>query len=84
MLPIFCSIFELYFRNGISNDEVLGYMCFILEIIDIEDIVFLDERLARGLVNIVTMDDASIQDRVSETCLQIFHRQAWKDGRLII
>jgi len=84
MLPIFCSILELYFRNGISNDEVLVYLCFILEIMDIEDIVFLDERLARGLVNIVTMDISFYS--VTGLCLQIFRGQAWKDekARLVL
>lgn len=76
MVPIICSILE---KDGISGGEAAMHVLLILGILNDENIIFLDERLTRVLVDILTNDTSS---ELSEMCLELLHGQA-EDGKLI-
>jgi len=75
MLPILCSILELYSQNGISNDQAVMNMLDILNLLDEENIVFLDERSTRVLVDIMT-SEISVDNIPSMMCISAIRGQA--------
>jgi len=78
MLPILCSILE---QDGFSNGQAAVNVLITLDMFDKQNIIFLNERLTRFLVDIYTSDGCF--DELATRCLHIFLGQA-KDGRLII
>lgn len=76
-VPIICSILEI---DGTRDGEAAMHALLILGILNDASIVFLDERLTKILIDILT-SDASCE--LSEMCLELLHGQA-EDGILII
>ncbi|KYM97891.1 Rap1 GTPase-GDP dissociation stimulator 1-B [Cyphomyrmex costatus] len=70
MVPIICSILE---EDGINGDESAVQVLLILGILNDVNIIFLDERLTRVLVDILASETSS---ELSEMCLDILHGQA--------
>lgn len=70
MVPIICSILE---EDGINGDESAVQVLLTLGILNDVNIIFLDEKLTRVLVDILTSDTSS---ELSEMCLEILHGQA--------
>ncbi|XP_018364386.1 PREDICTED: rap1 GTPase-GDP dissociation stimulator 1-B [Trachymyrmex cornetzi] len=70
MVPIICSILE---EDGINGDESAVQVLLTLGILNDVNIVFLNERLTRVLVDILASDTSS---ELSEMCLEILHGQA--------
>ncbi|XP_011694899.1 PREDICTED: rap1 GTPase-GDP dissociation stimulator 1 [Wasmannia auropunctata] len=70
MVPIICSVLE---EDGITGGEAAVHVLLILGILNDDNIIFLDERLTRILVDILTSDTSS---ELSEMCLELLHGQA--------
>ncbi|XP_018339377.1 PREDICTED: rap1 GTPase-GDP dissociation stimulator 1 [Trachymyrmex septentrionalis] len=70
MVPIICSILE---EDGINGDESAVQVLLTLGILNDVNIIFLNERLTRVLVDILASDTSS---ELSEMCLEILHGQA--------
>lgn len=70
MVPIICSILE---EDGINGGEAAVHVLLTLGILNDENIIFLDERLTRILVDILANDTSS---ELSEMCLELLHGQA--------
>ncbi|XP_071645531.1 GTPase-GDP dissociation stimulator vimar [Temnothorax longispinosus] len=70
MVPIVCSVLE---EDGISGGEAAMHVLLTLGILNDENIIFLDERLTRVLVDILANDTSS---ELSEMCLELLHGQA--------
>nr|XP_034184721.1 rap1 GTPase-GDP dissociation stimulator 1-B isoform X1 [Osmia lignaria] len=70
IVPIICSILEI---DGTTGGEAAMHALLILGISNDANIVFLDERLTRILVDILGTDASS---ELSEMCLELFHGQA--------
>lgn len=70
MVPIICSILE---EDGINGDESAVQVLLTLGILNDVNIIFLNERLTRVLVDILANDTSS---ELSEMCLEILHGQA--------
>ncbi|XP_011883269.1 PREDICTED: rap1 GTPase-GDP dissociation stimulator 1 [Vollenhovia emeryi] len=70
MVPIICSVLE---KDGISGGEAAMHVLLTLGILNDENIIFLDERLTRVLVDILANDTSS---ELSEMCLELLHGQA--------
>jgi len=77
MVPIICSILE---EDGINGDESAVQVLLTLGILNDVNIIFLNERLTRILVDILASDTSS---ELSEMCLEILHGQA-EDGKTVI
>lgn len=73
MIPVICSVLE---KDGISGGEAAVHVLLTLGILNDENIIFLDERLMRVLINIL-INDTSFE--LSEMCLELLHGQA-EDG----
>ncbi|XP_012214693.1 GTPase-GDP dissociation stimulator vimar isoform X2 [Linepithema humile] len=69
-VPIICSVLE---EDGTSGGEAAMHALFILGILNDANIVFLDERLTKVLINILISDTSS---ELSEMCLELLHGQA--------
>ncbi|KYM92543.1 Rap1 GTPase-GDP dissociation stimulator 1-B [Atta colombica] len=70
MVPIICSILE---EDGINGDESAVQVLLTLGILNDVNIIFLNERLTRILVDTLASDTSS---ELSEMCLEILHGQA--------
>ncbi|XP_076756858.1 visceral mesodermal armadillo-repeats [Xylocopa sonorina] len=70
IVPIICSILEI---DGITGGEAAMHSLLILGILNDANIIFLDERLTKILINILTTDTSS---ELSEMCLELLHGQA--------
>ncbi|XP_012135556.1 visceral mesodermal armadillo-repeats isoform X2 [Megachile rotundata] len=70
VVPIICRILEI---DGTTGGEAAMHALLILWILNDANIVFLDERLTKILVNILENDASS---KFSEMCLELFHGQA--------
>lgn len=77
IVPTICSILE---EDGTSGSEVAVHALLILSLLNDANIIFLDERLTRVLVNILISDTSS---ELCEMCLELLHGQA-EDGKLMI
>lgn len=76
-VPTICSVLE---EDGTSGGEAAMHALFILGILNDADIVFLDERLTKVLIDILISETSS---ELSEMCLELLHGQA-ENGKLII
>lgn len=72
-MPVICSILEL---DGSKGGEAAMHSLLILGILNDANIIFLDERLTKILVDILQTDTSS---ELSEMCLELLHGQA-EDG----
>ncbi|KOC69210.1 Rap1 GTPase-GDP dissociation stimulator 1-B [Habropoda laboriosa] len=70
MVPIICTILE---TDGTAGGEAAMHALSILRILDDDSAVFLDERLTKILVNILTTDTSL---ELFEMCLEVLHGQA--------
>lgn len=70
IVPIICSILEI---DGNTGGEAAMQSLLILGILNDANIIFLDERLTKILVDILTTDTSS---ELSEMCLELLHGQA--------
>ncbi|XP_011648061.1 LOW QUALITY PROTEIN: rap1 GTPase-GDP dissociation stimulator 1-B [Pogonomyrmex barbatus] len=70
MIPIICSILD---KDGISGGEAAVHALLTLSILNDVNIIFLDERLTKVLVDILANDTSS---ELSEMCLELLHGQA--------
>ncbi|CAL7941954.1 unnamed protein product [Xylocopa violacea] len=70
IVPIICSILEV---DGTTGGEAAMHSLLILGILNDANIIFLDERLTKILINILTTDTSS---ELSEMCLELLHGQA--------
>ncbi|KAL0102265.1 hypothetical protein PUN28_018656 [Cardiocondyla obscurior] len=70
MVPIICNVLE---EDGIGGGEAAMHVLLTLGILNDENIVFLDERLTKVLVDILASDTSS---ELSEMCLELLHGQA--------
>ncbi|XP_076236295.1 visceral mesodermal armadillo-repeats isoform X1 [Calliopsis andreniformis] len=69
-VPIICSILEI---DGTTGGEAAMHALLILGILNDASIMFLNERLIKILVDILTSDASS---ELSEMCLELLHGQA--------
>ncbi|EFN75447.1 Rap1 GTPase-GDP dissociation stimulator 1-B [Harpegnathos saltator] len=69
-VPIICSVLE---EDGTNGGEAAMHALLTLGILNDANIVFLDERLTKILVNILTSDTSS---ELSEMCLELLHEKA--------
>ncbi|XP_017877678.1 rap1 GTPase-GDP dissociation stimulator 1-B [Ceratina calcarata] len=70
IVPIICSILEI---DGTIGGEAAMHSLLLLGILNDADIIFLDERLAKILVDILATDTSP---ELSEMCLELLHGQA--------
>lgn len=75
-MPIICSILEI---DGITGGEAAMHSLLILGILNDANIIFLDERVMKILINILSTDTSS---ELSEMCLELLHGQA-EDGTFL-
>lgn len=75
-MPIICSILEI---DGITGGEAAMHSLLILGILNDANIIFLDERVMKILINILSTDTSS---ELSEMCLELLHGQA-EDGIIL-
>lgn len=76
-MPIICSVLE---EDGTNGGEAAMHALLTLGILNDANIAFLNERLTRILVNILTSDTSS---ELYEMCLELLHGQA-EDGKSTI
>ncbi|RLU17626.1 hypothetical protein DMN91_009862 [Ooceraea biroi] len=78
-ISIICSVLE---EDGTSGGEAAMHALLTLGILNDANIVFLDERLTRVLVDILASDTSS---ELSEMCLELLHGQAEnEDAKLLL
>ncbi|XP_012539505.1 rap1 GTPase-GDP dissociation stimulator 1 [Monomorium pharaonis] len=69
-MSVICGVLE---EDGINGGEAAMHLLLILGILNDENIMFLDERLTRILVDILASD---ISSELSEMCLEVLQGQA--------
>ncbi|XP_050456937.1 GTPase-GDP dissociation stimulator vimar isoform X1 [Cataglyphis hispanica] len=70
IVPTICSILE---EDGISGGEAAVHALLTLSLLNDANIIFLDERLTKVLVNVLISDTSS---ELCEMCLELLHGQA--------
>lgn len=78
VVPIICSILEI---DGITGGEAAMHSLLILGILNDANIIFLDERVMKILINILSTDTSS---ELSEMCLELLHGQAEDENAKLI
>ncbi|XP_003401822.1 rap1 GTPase-GDP dissociation stimulator 1-B [Bombus terrestris] len=78
VVPIICSILEI---DGITGGEAAMHSLLILGILNDANIIFLDERVMKILINILSSDTSS---ELSEMCLELLHGQAEDENAKLI
>ena len=78
VVPIICSILEI---DGITGGEAAMHSLLILGILNDANIIFLDERFMKILINILSSDTSS---ELSEMCLELLHGQAEDENAKLI
>lgn len=77
IVPTICSILE---EDGTSDGEAAVHALLTLSLLNDANLIFLDERLMKVLVNVLISDTSS---ELCEMCLELLHGQA-EDGKLMI
>ncbi|KMQ91075.1 rap1 gtpase-gdp dissociation stimulator 1-b [Lasius niger] len=70
IVPIICSILE---EDGTSGGEAAVHALLTLSLLNDANIIFLDERLTRILIDVLVSDTSS---ELCEMCLELLHGQA--------
>ncbi|XP_050596534.1 GTPase-GDP dissociation stimulator vimar [Bombus affinis] len=78
VVPIICSILEI---DGITGGEAAMHSLLVLGILNDANIIFLDERVMKILINILSSDTSS---ELSEMCLELLHGQAEDENAKLI
>nr|XP_031841085.1 rap1 GTPase-GDP dissociation stimulator 1-B isoform X1 [Nomia melanderi] len=78
IVPTICSVLEI---DGTAGGESAMHMLQILGILDDADIEFLNERLIKILVDILTSDTSS---ELSGMCLELLHGQAENENAKLL